>query len=172
MPLKKISSSQLDTAAAANIISQLKTTLTQLAALKQNLTPEERQEYGSINERNKLILNKTNDFHLTQPELQSPDVDWAQFDASFATRTNLANIEALCSSILESCSDARILHDYDLYQLVLSDYSYTKYKAESTNDGGGYTTKMQELKQFFPGTGGSGPKVSDSAPADPNLPTT
>jgi hypothetical protein len=152
-----LSNNQLDPAVAQQIISLMQQAVDLLNNNGgRNLTPEERQQYGSINERNKLITSKAQDFHKEQPALQSPDVDWAKFDASWATRTAYAAIENLCKSIIEISSDTRILHDYDLYQMTLTDYDYTKYKAGSTNASGGYTTKYEEMKQFFPGTGGNG----------------
>jgi hypothetical protein len=52
---------------------------TNLAALEATLTPkiknlsaEERQRYGSINELNKLIVNKSKEYKTSQPSLSSP----------------------------------------------------------------------------------------------------
>lgn len=44
-----------------------------------NLSAQERQQYGSVNEQNKLIINKVKDYRETQPNLSSPDVDWVEF---------------------------------------------------------------------------------------------
>jgi hypothetical protein len=40
-----------------------------------NLSPEERQKYGSISEENKLIVQKVLDYNTNQPHLNSPEVD-------------------------------------------------------------------------------------------------
>ena len=44
--------------------------------LQVNLTPEDRNRYGRVNEQNKLFINKVNDMAITQPNLRSIDVDW------------------------------------------------------------------------------------------------
>ena len=47
--------------------------------LQVNLTPEDRNRYGRVNEQNKLFINKVNDMAITQPNLRSIDVDWEEF---------------------------------------------------------------------------------------------
>lgn len=158
MAINNLSKTQLDPETAETLQTSLQGILDKLNPLGKSLTSEERRQFGSINERNKLITIKALDFHRQQPALQSPDVDWKAFDLSWETRSALVAIENLCYSILEVASDNRIIHDFDLYQMTLTDYDYTKYKAESTAASGGYTFKFAELKQFFGSTGGSKPK--------------
>ena len=38
--------------------------------LQVNLTPEDRNRYGRVNEQNKLFINKVNDMAITQPNVQ------------------------------------------------------------------------------------------------------
>ena len=156
MPVNNIIHTPLDPAVALSVATELQTIMAQLQPFGQNLTPEERQRFGSINEQNKLLVGKVRDYHMQQPALASPDVNWADFEASWRSRNGFDQIEALCRSILEICSDPRILHDFSLYQNALVDYDYTKYRANSTQSGGAFTTKMEEIKQFFPNTGNSG----------------
>lgn len=47
-------------------VTSLETALTPKLA---NLSPEERLQYGSVNEQNKLIINKVKDFRDSQPAL-------------------------------------------------------------------------------------------------------
>ena len=56
-----------------------------LRPVAQNLTEEDRQRYGSINEQNKLFANKVMDYSRTEPQLRSPDVNWPEFEASTMT---------------------------------------------------------------------------------------
>lgn len=165
MPINNLSQHQIDEAAGASIVQQLQSVLDMLNPVARNLTPQERQQYGSINERNKLIINKANDYHQQQPMLKSPDVDWLAFDASWKTRTVLAAVESLCESIREVASDTRIIHDYDLYQMTLTDYDYTKYKANISAGTGGFTTKHEEMKQFFGNPGGNNGSSDTPEPA-------
>lgn len=154
MPTNKLFGSQLDPVQTENCKSQLTYVQNLLLPYGQNLTPEERQRYGRINETNKLLVSKVREYHQTQPSLSSPDVNWAELEQSWSSRSGFEQIEALCTTVLEICSDARILHDYYLYQNALIDYNYTKYKAESSPAAGGFSSKAGELKQFFPNTGG------------------
>ncbi|MBK7873877.1 MAG: hypothetical protein IPJ74_26100 [Saprospiraceae bacterium] len=124
-----------------------------LAPKCRNLTPDERGQYGSINEQNKLLVNKVRDYRITQPGLSSPDVDWPEYEADYQDRFFLDTRLMRHATIGEMMSDTKILHDHDNYQNALLDHRYTRYKAE-TEAGGGYTTKYNELKQFFPNTGG------------------
>lgn len=155
MPTNKLIGTQLDPGQLGSCINQLTVVQSILTNYSQNLTPEERQRFGSINEQNKLLVGKVMEYHSVQPTLSSPDVDWAQMEQSWASRAGFAQLEALCATIIEICSDARILHDYSLYQNSLIDYDYTKYKAQSTQGAGGYTTKAEDIKQFFPNPSGT-----------------
>ncbi|MBL7780465.1 MAG: hypothetical protein JNM22_04540 [Saprospiraceae bacterium] len=120
---------------------------------KRNLTPEERQRYGSINEANKLFVNKVYDFCQTQPTTCSPDVDWAEFAADYEDRSILETRLARLRSLMEVMENAKILHDFDNFQNALVDYSFTQYKKDT--DAGGYMTKYSALRQFFPRAGAS-----------------
>ena len=123
-----------------------------------NLTASERQQYGSVNEQNKLIINKVKGYHETQPALSSPDVDWAEFNSDFDTREFLQNSMQRLQSLLDGLGNAKILHDFDNYQASLTDYDYAKYKASTSAVG--FQTKVSEIAQFF--TGGSRPASTDT----------
>lgn len=114
-----------------------------------NLSAVERQQYGSVNEQNKLIINKVKSFHDAQPTLSSPDIDWAEFNSDFDTREYLQAAIQRLQSLIDGLGNAKILHDYDNYQAALTDYDFAKYKA-STN-AAGFQTKIAELSQFFSG---------------------
>ncbi len=130
-----------------------------------NLTPEERQRYGSIAEKNKLLVNKVLDYQLTQPELSTPDVDWDEFKADHSDRSFLETRINRILSIAGQMENAKIMHDYDNYQNALTDYSYTQYKADTV--AGGYEVKRGELRQFFPNTGGGSKSSSDGGTTTP-----
>ncbi|MCX6210693.1 MAG: hypothetical protein NTZ59_14620, partial [Bacteroidetes bacterium] len=98
-------------------------------AITQNLTDEERKKFGSVNEQNKLLVNKVNDYHTNQPSLQSPDVDWAEFDKDFTDRDFAGKAISRLEALIKMFSDFKIVHDYDNYQNSLTDYSYAQYKA-------------------------------------------
>ena len=141
---------------AQNALTQLETAL---QVINVNLSAEDRQKYGSINEQNKLFVNKVYDFNESQPTLSSPDVDWEEFNRDFTSRTNLEAIIARLDSLSTKLKNAKILHDYDNYQAALTDYAYTNYKAGTASPG--FETKMNETKQFFSKTSS---KTSNTPP--------
>ena len=147
MPLINLRNVHL-TPAELSTIKQAMTDLeTTLQGVDVQLTPEDRIRYGSINEQNKLLVNKVQDFHANSPELSVPEVDWDEFELDYHSRGNYESLIARLESLALNMRNAKILHDYDNYQSALADYSYTAYKAGGGTPG--YETKMNELKQFF-----------------------
>ena len=124
-----------------------------LESKRPNLSPEERQRYGRINEANKLFVNKVYDYCNAQPALCSPDVDWAEFKADYDDRVALETRLNRLRSLVEIMENSKILHDFDNFQNALMDYSFTQYKKDT--EAGGFVTKYNELKQFFPRSGTS-----------------
>ncbi len=137
---------------------------TELIPKLANLTADERKQYGSVNEQNKLIINKVKDFRDSQPNLSSPDVDWVEFMNDHDSRSYLQTTIQRLQSIIDGLTNAKILHDWDNYQASLTDYDYAKYKA-STN-AIGYQTKVSEIGQFFAGrpSGSSNKTTSTDTP--------
>ena len=142
---------------AQDALTQLETAL---QVINVNLSAEDRQKYGSINEQNKLFVNKVYDFNESQPTLSSPDVDWEEFNRDFTSRTNLEAIIARLDSLSTKLKNAKILHDYDNYQAALTDYAYTNYKAGTASPG--FETKLNETKQFF----GKTSKTTETPPTE------
>ena len=144
--------------AIQNALNTLQTALTPKLA---NLTADERQQYGSIKEQNKLIVNKVKDYRENQPNLSSADIDWNEFLEDYNSRSFLqASIEQL-EELVSGMKNAKILHDWDNYQAALIDYKYTQYKNNSGATG--YSTKEADLKQFF-----SRAKSSNNEPENSN----
>ena len=149
MPFENLNSVHY-TAAEKTAVNTAVTSLeTALSTKLANLSPEERQQYGSVNEQNKLIINKVKDYRDSQPNLSSPDVDWIEFANDFDTRAFLQTTIQRLQSLMDGMNNAKILHDWDNYQASLNDYDYAKYKA-STN-ATGYQVKVSEVGQFFAG---------------------
>ena len=115
-----------------------------------NLEPRDRQKYGSVNEKSKLVINKVKDYRDNMPNLSNADVNWPNFQKYYTTRRNYMMVIDLLNEVHELCNDPRTLVDYVLFGHARQDYKWTKYKAE--DDGGGasgYEAKYNELKQFF-----------------------
>ncbi|POS02452.1 hypothetical protein Q361_104174 [Flavobacterium croceum DSM 17960] len=129
---------------AKDALTALETALT---IININLSAEDRQRYGSINEQNKLLVNKVMDYHNNQPNLQTPHIDWVEYNNDYTSRNNLESMIARLESLTTRLKNAKILHDYDNYQAALADYAYTTFMAGTGTVG--YETKMNDLKQFF-----------------------
>lgn len=133
-----------DKTAIDGLITQLE------AALAGNLTAlteEERVKYGSINEQNKLLVNKVRDYQQSSPAMSSPDVDWVEFESDYQSRAFLESRSDRLKSLVYQMQSTKILHDYDNYQDALNDYAYSQYKKGA--DEPGFAEKVAELKQFF-----------------------
>lgn len=132
-------------------VKAIKEALTQLETAMQtlniNLTPEDRNKYGRVNEQNKLFINKTWDYAQQQPSLRVAEVDWAEFEKDFKSRAVLENVISRLNNLATRAVNAKTLHDFDNYQDALSDYAYTQYRANSKAVG--FEEKYNEQKQFF-----------------------
>lgn len=137
---------------------------TALRPININLSPEDRNKYGRVNEQNKLFINKVNDFATSQPDLRSPDVEWAEFAKDYKSRNLYENIINRLDNLQLRLKSAKILHDYDNYQDALDDYAYTQYKAGTRAIN--YEDKLRELKQFFT------QRRKKDTPKDSDQPTT
>ena len=131
MPINNLNNAHLTEAQMNDIKTALTTLENALAPLTVTLTPEERKNYGSVNEQNKLLINKVWDYRQNSEHLSQPDLDWAEFENDLKSRQFIENIGHRIAA--------------------LDDYAYTSYKAGS--NAAGYETKMNELKQFFPRSG-------------------
>lgn len=167
MPFTNLDNRHFSAAEKTAVNTAITSIETAVATKLTNLSGEERQKYGSINEQNKLIVNKVKDFRDNQPALSSPDIDWTEYANDFDSRAFLQNIIVRLQSMIDGLSNSKILHDFDNYQAALTDYDYTKYK--SSTGATGYQTKLDELSQFFTGgsTTASKNKTTPETPTNP-----
>ena len=147
MSLKHLNNVHLD-GQQKNALEQALTQLEQaLQPLNVTHSPEERHRYGSVNEQNKLFINKVYDFMKSQRDLASQDVDWMEFEKDFESRKLYENCLNRLDAIILKLKNAKTLHDHDNYHDALNDHAYTSYKAGANI--AGYEDKHRELKQFF-----------------------
>jgi hypothetical protein len=147
MPITNLNNIHLTAAQATSATTALAALETALSVVNVNLSAEDRQRYGSINEQNKLLVNKIMDYHNNQPELETPHVNWTEYANDYTSRNNMENMIAKLESMVTRLKNAKILHDYDNYQAALADYAFTNFMAGTGTVG--YETKMNELSQFF-----------------------
>lgn len=151
MPFENLNNIHYAAAEKTAVGTSLTALETALNAKIKNLSAEERQKYGSVNEQNKLIVNKVKDYKASQPGLSSPDVDWVEFQSDFDSRDFLQSTIGRLQTLIDGLTNNKILHDYDNYQAALTDYDFSKYKASTK--AAGYEGKVTAIAQFF--TGGS-----------------
>jgi len=167
MPLGDLNGMHFTAAEISTLKTSADSILAVLRAKSRNYTPQERKKYGSVAERNKLIINKVRDYRMNQPELSSDDVDWVEFEADYVDRTTLQLLMSKLNNALEIANEKKIAHDYDNFQNSLTDYRFSKYK-NSTNRPG-FETKVEELSQFF-GNGGISEEDEESEQPDDTTP--
>ena len=149
MPFTNFDSRHFTTAEQTALTDALNSLEAALTGKLANLSGEERRQYGSVNEQNKLIINKVKDYRSGEPALSSQDVDWDEFERDYTTRLILQNTILRLQSVMDGLGAAKILHDWDNYQAALADYEFARYK---NNRGAiGFATKAAELAQFFSG---------------------
>lgn len=147
MAITNLNNAHLSSSEVTAVKDALAILETALTKINVTLTPEDRQRYGSVNEQNKLLVNKISDYHQNQPGLSTNQVDWEEFDKDYNSRLNMENITSRLDTLSTKIKNAKILHDYDNYQASLIDYGYTSFMAGTGAEG--YETKMNDLKQFF-----------------------
>jgi hypothetical protein len=87
MPLNNLGRPHLTAAQKTSIDTAISTVETILLSIVPNFSAEERTLYGSVDEKNKLLVNSVRDYFQTQPALASPDVDWVEYEADFQDRS-------------------------------------------------------------------------------------
>lgn len=145
--MKNIIQSQLseaDRTAIGASITEIETTIANKTGV---LSEEERRRYGSINEQNKLVVNKAREYRQSQPALSSPGVDWTEFESDYGSRAFLENTINRLYTIIHKLESTKIMHDYDNFQDALKDYGYAQYQYGAGEDD--YSAKVDEFKQFF-----------------------
>ena len=158
MAISNLNNTHLTAAQVTAATAALTGLETALVVVNVNLSAEDRQRYGSINEQNKLFVNKIMDYHNNQPALQTPHVNWLEFANDFTSRNNMEGMISRLESLISRLKNAKVLHDYDNYQAGLDDYAFTNFMAGTETPG--YETKMNDLKQFF----GKRPTASGTTP--------
>lgn len=154
MSLKNLIQNQLSLADVDSILRLLDDIQPIILGKMANLTPEQRQKYGSINEQNKLMVKKVYEIHNSHPQFDSARVNWAEFSADFAIRGILEKIIIRLQSLVEQFVDTKILHDNDNYKQALDQYSYISYLASQNEPG--ITTVKEAIARFFNRTGTGG----------------
>ncbi|MCG2612255.1 hypothetical protein LZZ90_12135 [Flavobacterium sp. SM15] len=152
MPIDNLGKSHFTPAEITTLTQNLQQIRAILSRMSVNLTPAERRQYAKVGEQNKLLVNKVRDYHQSQPQLQSPEIDWNEFEKDYADRTVTGALLSQVRELERELLSIKILRDFDNYTDALRDYKYAKYKNSFANQIG-YAAKIESLKVFFPKTG-------------------
>ena len=158
--MKNIIESQLSAADRTAIGASITEIETAIADKTGVLSDDERRRYGSINEQNKLVVNKALEYRKNQPALSLPNVDWAEFENDYETRAFLENCINRLNAIKYKLESTKIMHDYDNFQDALKDYGYSQYQLGAGEDD--YAAKVDEFKQFFTKTSAKPPEGGEN----------
>ncbi|WP_172919795.1 hypothetical protein [Capnocytophaga canis] len=114
-----------------------------------NLTPDERRQYGSIAEQNKLFVNKCKEFMEQYPQFVPSFLDKEEFDRDYQARQQIETRLIRLKTITEQLSDTKVLLDNDNYFNSITFYRNVKFL--SGQNVPGIKTLYDQLKQFFKG---------------------
>lgn len=112
------------------------------------LSLEDRTNYGSVNETNKLLVNKAKSFMDQHPELVPLFVNMEEFERDYRAREIIEGIILKLDLIKRKLSDTKILLDHDNYHDTMAFYRSVRYYAGEHEQGA--IPIYEELKQFFP----------------------
>lgn len=147
MALENLISVEFTNAELAQLDTAFSTIETVLQGKTINLTPEQRQQYGSIAEQNKLFVNKAKSYMEQYPQYVPPFLDKPEYDKDFAARQQLESRMQKMNSLTEQLSDTKILLDFDNYHNSLTFYRNVKYL--SSENVPGTNVIYNDMKQFF-----------------------
>ena len=157
--------SEADRTAIDRLITDLETALSGKTG---HLAADERARYGSVNEQNKLVINKAREYRQNQPAMSAPDVDWTEFETDYQARVFLSNCISRLNALTHDLESTKIMHDYDNFQDALQDYSYAQYKHGASEPG--YAAKVDAFKQFFAKSKTKPPAGDDTGEKGGNTP--
>lgn len=151
----------LTTEEQAKITAAANEILAIVSAKLPDLPADKRHQYGSINEHNKLLVNKAHDIISLGSKQIPPEVDWVEFENDYKARAFYGNLLTTLANITSRLESAKMMHDYDNYNDTLVLYRYLDYLRRS--DVPGAETNYNELHEFFP----RAKKSKTSKPDDP-----
>ena len=134
-----------------------------------NLTTEERKQYGSIGDKNKVFVDKCKAYMEQNIDTLPKTIDKHEFDKDYKARQQIEEPLRKLLQLAEMLSDTKILLDFDNYNGSLSYYRYVKFLA--TQNTPGITSIYEDLRQHFEKVAkGSKAKAQDNKPESPQTP--
>ena len=125
-----------------------------------NLTPEERQQYGKINDRTENWIAKVQEYMTQKPELTPFYLDKPEFDKDISARGVLMPALKRIASIQESMDDTAKLISHDVFYSAIAYYRNIKLIAKQNVPG--TDVIYEDLKSRFPGRPASVPEEPEN----------
>ncbi len=100
-----------------------------------NITPEQRRQYGSIGNHNKLIVDKAKNYMEQHPDWIPRFLDKAEFDRDHKTRAQVESRVQLLNNLSQQLLDTKTLLDHDNYTNALSFYRMMRFLAGENEPG-------------------------------------
>ncbi|PID88048.1 MAG: hypothetical protein CSB06_02180 [Bacteroidia bacterium] len=100
-----------------------------------NLTPDERRQYGSIADRNRVLVDKCKMYMEQNPHTVPGILDKAEFDRDYKARQQLEIPLKQLMLVIEKMRDTKTLLDHDNYHAAVAYYRYIKYLASENEPG-------------------------------------
>lgn len=118
-----------------------------------NLNAEDRQQYGSIQDTNKLLVNKCKTLMEQNERLIPAFVNKEEFQRDYDARVFIEKTLLRLESVKRQLEDTKILLDYDNYQDSMAFYRSVRYYANEQEEFA--IPVYDELKKYFPRKNGS-----------------
>ncbi len=113
------------------------------------LSSEERQQYGSIAEQNKLFVNKAKELMEQYPQYVPTFLNKEEFNRDYQARMIIESKLLRLKHLTEQLADTKILLDHDNYSNALTFYRNLKFLNGENIPG--IKALYESLKQFFGG---------------------
>lgn len=112
------------------------------------LTSEERSFYGKGGgDSNKLLVDDVKTLSTTQPQLNSPLIDWTEFNTDNAAGIALGQWIDRLKAMVYKLESAKMMHEYDNYMDAIDQYAHLDYL--SRNNVQGAAEAHAKLKEHF-----------------------
>ncbi|MCK8521480.1 hypothetical protein M0D21_07870 [Aquimarina sp. D1M17] len=118
-----------------------------------NLTPSQRQQYGSIGNHNKLIVDKAKNYMEQHPQWIPRFLDKEEFDKDHAAREQVENRVQLLNNLSQQLLDTKTLLDHDNYTNALSFYRMMRFLAGENEPGA--KPVYEDMKVLFAKSNGT-----------------
>ncbi len=100
-----------------------------------NITPEQRRQYGSIGNHNKLIVDKAKNYMEQHPNWIPRFLDKEEFDRDHKTREQVESRAQQLNNLSQQLLDTKTLLDHDNYTNALSFYRMMRFLAGENEPG-------------------------------------